>query len=135
MKKRILFVCVENSCRSQMAEGFAKALGQGLMEVRSAGSQPSGRVNETAVQVMREIGIDLASHHSKALSDLLPSVEWDYVITMGCGDSCPTVPARHREDWQIPDPKGLPLNEFRQVRDEIQNRVQRLIEQINKEEN
>lgn len=132
-KSKVLFVCIENSCRSQIAEGFAKALGKDMIEVRSAGSRPSGKINERAVEVMREIGIDLSSHQSKAISDLLPSVQWDYVITMGCGDSCPTVSARHRQDWQIPDPKNLPLDEFKKVRDEIKNKVQNLIASISKD--
>lgn len=116
-----------------MAEGFAKVLGKGLIEARSAGSCPSGKINERAVQVMQEVGIDLSSHQSKALSDLVPSIRWDYVITMGCGDSCPTISARVRQDWQIPDPKNLPPNEFRKVRDEIKNKVQELIAEISKD--
>lgn len=117
-----------------MAEGFAKGMGKDLIEVRSAGSHPSGKINERAVQLMQEAGIDLSTHQSKAISDLLPSIQWDYVITMGCGDSCPTVSARHRQDWQIPDPKNLPLNEFRQVRDAIKSQVQKLIAKISREE-
>jgi len=125
MNPKVLFVCVENSCRSQMAEGFAKRLG---MEAWSAGSKPSGKVNETAIAVMKERGIDLSVHGSKGLSDL-PQQTWDYVITMGCGDACPLVSAKAKRDWALPDPKILPLPEFRQVRDEIERRVKELIDE------
>lgn len=118
---RVLFVCVENSCRSQMAEGFARALG---LDAKSAGSNPSGKVNETAIQVMKELGIDLSKHASKSLKDVGP--DWDYVVTMGCGDACPFVPAKQKLDWQLPDPKNLPLDEFRKVRDEIGRLVKQL---------
>src|ERR1051326_5959657 len=110
-KPRVLFVCVENSCRSQMAEGFARTLGGAVMEAWSAGSQPSGKINETAVQVMAEKGIDLRSHRSKGLNDLA-SQRWDYVITIGCGDACPIVASKKKEDWALPDPKHLPLDQF-----------------------
>lgn len=127
MKPRILFVCVENSCRSQMAEGFARKHGGGLIEPYSAGSKPSGKINETAVALMKEAGINLYVQKSKGLKDL-PSVPWDYVITMGCGDACPYVASRLREDWGIPDPKNLPINEFREIRDLIEVKVKALIQ-------
>lgn len=123
VKRRLLFVCVENSCRSQIAEGFARALGA---DAFSAGSKPSGKVNETAVALMREKGINLASHRSKSLQELPPE-EWDCVVTMGCGDACPTVPAKRRVNWAIPDPKGLPLDEFRRVRDLIEAKVRAIV--------
>ncbi len=127
MKTKVLFVCVENSCRSQMAEGFARTWGADVLEAHSAGSKPSGRIHPAAVEVMKERGIDLAGHSSKGLADL-PRVQWDYVITMGCGDACPFVPSKCREDWGIPDPKNLLLDEFRRVRDQIESKVKDLIE-------
>jgi protein-tyrosine-phosphatase len=123
---RILFVCVENSCRSQMAEGFANALGEARVAAFSAGSQPSGRVDERAVALMRERGVDITRHQSKGLDDL-PSQEWDYVVTMGCGDACPAVPTRHRVDWDLPDPKNMDDDGFRAVRDRIERQVGDLI--------
>lgn len=126
MKPRILFVCVENSCRSQIAEGFAKKIGEGIVDAWSAGSKPSNKVNPTAVQVMKEVGIDLSAHQSKGLTHL-PNQKWDYVITMGCGDACPFVSSKRTEDWGIPDPKHLPLDEFRKIRDLIQEKVKGLL--------
>jgi arsenate reductase len=123
--KKILFVCIENSCRSQMAEAFARLLAADVIEAYSAGSRPSGEVNPTAIQSMRELGYDLTKHRSKALSEIL-LVKYDYVITMGCGDECPFIPATHHEDWNIPDPKQMPLDEFRRVRDLIRERVETL---------
>ncbi|HYJ91695.1 MAG TPA: arsenate reductase ArsC [Pyrinomonadaceae bacterium] len=124
--KRFLFVCVENSCRSQMAEAFARIYGGESVEVYSAGSHPYGVVNPKAIESMREIGYDLSTHESKSLDDL-PDVEWDFVATMGCGDECPFVRAKHREDWQIPDPKNMEPDDFRKVRDEISERVKILL--------
>lgn len=124
--KRVLFVCVENANRSQMAEAFARLHGGGRVEAYSAGSRPSGQVSHKAVASMREIGCDLAAHRSKAL-DELPDVEFDAVVTMGCGDACPSVRGRRREDWMIPDPKALPPDEFRDVRDMIEARVKALL--------
>jgi arsenate reductase (thioredoxin) len=122
----ILFVCIENSCRSQMAEGFALAMGGERVIAFSAGSRPSGRVNERAIAFMREKGIDISTHHSRGL-DALPDVTWDYIVTMGCGDACPTLPARHRLDWDLPDPKHLGDAEFRDVRDRIEREVRDVI--------
>ncbi|NNL43471.1 MAG: arsenate reductase ArsC, partial [Desulfobacterales bacterium] len=113
---RVLFLCVENANRSQMAEAFARILGGEFVEAYSAGSQPSGKVNPNAVEAMRELGYDLMSHGSKSL-DELPDVVFDFAATMGCGDACPVVQAKRRADWSIPDPKHLPANEFRVVRD------------------
>jgi len=125
-KQSVLFVCVANSCRSQMAEAIAKSLGGDRWEVRSAGSSPSGRVHPVAIGAMKELGLDLSTHRSKGLEEL-PAREWDYVVTMGCGDACPTVPARHRLDWDIPDPVGLPMEEVRRIRDDLKQRVNRLL--------
>ena len=122
---RVLFVCVENSCRSQMAEGFGRKLG---LDAHSAGSKPSGKVNPTAIAVMAELGIDLSKNRSKSLADA-GSEGWDYVITMGCGDACPFVPAKAKRDWKIPDPKNLPLGEFRNVRDMIEKLVRELADE------
>lgn len=127
--KKILFVCVENSCRSQMAEGFARLHGKGIVEAFSAGSKPSGKVNATAVQLMREKGVDLNAQSSKGLKDL-PAGSWVAVITMGCGDACPSLPAERRLDWALPDPKRMPLDEFRAVRDEIEERVKAILAEI-----
>jgi len=119
---RVLFVCVENSCRSQMAEAFARIHGGASVEAMSAGSRPSGVVNERAIASMREIGYDLSLHGSKSLAEI-PAGPYDAVVTMGCGDACPWVPARQREDWEIPDPKQMQPDEFRAVRNEIERRV------------
>ena len=127
MKPSVLFVCIENSCRSQIAEGFARALGADVIDAWSAGSRPSGQVNPKAVGFMKERGIDLTTHSSKGLDDL-PKRPWDYVITMGCGDACPYVASRKREDWGIPDPKHLPDDDFRKVRDLIESKVKELID-------
>ena len=121
-KAKVLFVCVENSCRSQIAEAFANKLGKNVVEAWSAGSKPSGKVNEMAIQVMKEHDIDLGHHNSKGLSDL-PKVEWDYVVTMGCGDACPFVPSKGKLDWNIPDPKSMPEDEFRKVVGKIEQEV------------
>ena len=119
---KAVFVCVENSNRSQMAEAFARMAG---VDAYSAGSRPSGKVNPKAVEAMNELGYDLTAHHSKSLDDL-PDVEFDVAVTMGCGDACPNLKARRREDWQIPDPKELPPDQFRDVRDLIGRKVQEL---------
>lgn len=124
--KKILFVCVENSCRSQIAEAFGKIHGKGKMEVYSSGSRPSGKVNEKAVATMAELGYDMGSHHSKSLTEI-PQVEYDYAITMGCGDECPMVQAKQRQDWAIPDPKQLDPEEFRVIRDLIEEKVKVLL--------
>jgi arsenate reductase (thioredoxin) len=120
--KRMLFVCVENSNRSQMAEAFARILGGETVEAYSAGSRPSGVVNPKAIAAMKELGYDLSSHGSKSLDDL-PKVEFDFVATMGCGDACPWIPAKLRQDWQIPDPKHMEPTQFHQVRDLIKWKV------------
>lgn len=128
----ILFVCIENSCRSQMAEAFARIHGGNRVKAFSAGSKPSGVVNATAISTMSELGYDLTSHASKSIDDL-PAQHFDWIVTMGCGDACPNLPARHREDWAIPDPKNLPIGEFRSVRDVIGESVRSLLARLGEE--
>jgi protein-tyrosine-phosphatase len=125
-EKRVLFVCVENSCRSQIAEAFARIHGSDHIEAFSAGSRPSGIVNPKAIETMREVDYDLSAHTSKSLDDI-PQFTYDLVATMGCGDECPFIEAEVREDWQIPDPKNMPPAEFRAVRDEIERRVRQML--------
>jgi arsenate reductase (thioredoxin) len=127
--KHLLFVCVENSNRSQMAEAFARMYGGEKVAAYSAGSKPSGVVNPKAIEAMREVGYDLTAHESKALDDL-PAIEFDAAVTMGCGDACPLVRARRRIDWQIPDPRNMPPEQFRAVRDLIGERVRGLIAEL-----
>jgi protein-tyrosine-phosphatase len=124
--KRVVFVCVENSCRSQIAEAFGRMYAGPNVEVYSAGSRPSGQVNPKAIAAMREIGYDLSAHASKGL-DALPAVEYQAAITMGCGDECPNLRAQVHADWGIPDPKHLSEEEFRQVRDLIGSKVRELL--------
>jgi len=128
-RPRILFVCVENSNRSQMAEAFARMHGGDAVEAHSAGSRPSGRVNPRAIHFMTERGYDLTTHTSKSL-DAFNGRDVDVAITMGCGDYCPLVCAARREDWNIPDPKDLPDDEFREVRDLIEVKVKELLAQV-----
>ncbi len=126
MKPRILFVCIENSCRSQMAEGFAKFYGRDKIEVFSAGSNPSGKVNELAIEVMKEKGIDISEQKSKGFKDL-PYTNFDYMVTMGCGDVCPFVPAKQRIEWEIEDPKEKPKEKFKEVRDKIEKKIKEFL--------
>jgi protein-tyrosine-phosphatase len=124
--KRILFVCIENSNRSQMAQAFARIHGSGRIMAYSAGSRPSGKVNPKAIAAMKELGYDLTTHSSKSLDDL-PDVTFEYAVTMGCGDACPLVKANHRLDWNIPDPRDMEEADFRKVRDLIGEKVKELI--------
>ena len=123
---RLLFVCIENAGRSQMAEAFARIHGADEIEPYSAGSRPSGGINPRAIDAMRERGYDLSSHRSKSLAEI-PDIEYDAVVTMGCGDECPLVNAKKREDWSIPDPKTMDAAGVRQVRDLIETKVKSLI--------
>ena len=123
----VVFVCVANSCRSQMAEAIAKSLAGERWEIWSAGSHPSGIVHPLAQQLAAELGLDLSAHRSKSLEEV-PRYRWDYVVTMGCGDRCPAVQARRRVDWEIPDPAGLPLEAARRLRDELSARIRALME-------
>jgi protein-tyrosine-phosphatase len=125
LMKRVLFVCIENSNRSQMAEAFARMLGGADVQPESAGSRPSGVVNPKAVRFMAEVGYDLTTHRSKSLDEV--AGEFDAVVTMGCGDECPWVPAKRREDWALTDPKHLDDDGYRAVRDEIAERVRALL--------
>jgi protein-tyrosine-phosphatase len=127
--KRVLFVCIENSNRSQMAEAFLRMHGGEHVEAFSSGSRPSGHVNPRAIAFMAERGYDLSAHTSKPLTEI-PQVGYDAAITMGCGDECPLVRARLREDWGIPDPKELPPEEFRKVRDLIEQKVLDLLARL-----
>jgi len=124
---RVVFVCVENSNRSQMAQAFANL--RGGVEAYSAGSRPSGKINPRAISAMNELGYDLSVHQSKSLNDL-PDMPFDAAITMGCGDACRHVRARVREDWQIPDPREMPPEQFRQVRDLIGEKVAELLAKL-----
>jgi arsenate reductase len=123
--KRVLFVCVENANRSQMAEAFAHLHGGDQVEALSAGSRPSGQINQKAVRFMAELGYDLTTHGSKSLDEITGA--FDAVVTMGCGDNCPWVPATRREDWALPDPKHMDDDQYRAVRDEIAERVKTLL--------
>ncbi|MDP3131016.1 MAG: arsenate reductase ArsC [Bacillota bacterium] len=125
-KKRVLVLCTGNSCRSQMADGFARVLGGGKIESYSAGSRPSGKVNLEAIKVMGEAGIDISGAQSKGFYDLGVK-DFDYVITMGCKDTCPFIPAKEHIDWQIEDPKGKGEDFFRKTRDIIKEKVEQLI--------
>jgi protein-tyrosine-phosphatase len=129
--KKVLFVCVENSCRSQMAEALAKMYAADSIEAYSSGSRPSGVVNDKAVAAMKAIGYNLTTHESKSLDDI-PLIEYDYAITMGCGDECPLVRAKQRADWQIPDPKHMDMPQFEAVRDTIRDAVIELAASLKK---
>jgi len=126
-KKKILFVCIENSNRSQMAQAFAKIHGGDTIEAYSAGSRPSGKINPKAIAAMKELGYDLTSHHSKTLDEVKEKAPFDAVVTMGCGDACPWMPAKHFVDWPIPDPRDMDTEEFRKVRNLIETKVKELI--------
>lgn len=128
---RLLFVCVENANRSQMAEGFARFHGGHRVEALSAGSRPAGHVNPRAIEAMAELGIDISHQASRSLDDI--SGEFDAVVTMGCGDACPWVPAKRREDWALRDPAGLSDEAYRAIRDDIRKRVQALLASLRSE--
>ena len=130
MKKKILFVCIENSNRSQMSQAFAKMLGGSSIEAYSAGSRPSGVVNPQAIAAMKELGYDLSTHDSKSLEEVKKYATFDAVVTMGCGDACPWMPAKKIIDWEIPDPKNMEPAEFNKVRDLIKNKVQDLLKKL-----
>jgi arsenate reductase (thioredoxin) len=126
-KRKILFVCIENSNRSQMAQAFATMLSNGVVEAFSAGSKPSGIINPKAITAMHELGYDLSWHKSKSLEEVKPFGPFDLVITMGCGDACPWMPAKKFIDWQIPDPREMNEENFRKVRDLIRDKVEDLL--------
>ncbi len=128
-KPSVLFVCVHNAGRSQMAAAFLTHLSQGKVEVRSAGSAPAETVNPAAVQAMAEVGIDIAAETPKILTDDAVR-QSDVVITMGCGDTCPYYPGRRYEDWVLDDPAGQGIEAVRPIRYEIRRRVENLIDQL-----
>lgn len=130
MKKKLLFVCVENSNRSQMSQAFAKMLGGENVVAYSAGSKPTGIVNPKAIASMKELGYDLSIHDSKSLKDVEQFAPFDAVVTMGCGDACPWMPAKKFIDWEIPDPKHMEPLDFNKVRDYIRDKVKELLQTI-----
>jgi len=128
MKKKLLFVCIENSNRSQMAQAFAIIHGKENIEAYSAGSKPSGIVNPKAIAAMSELGYNLSNHESKSLKEVEANAPFDVVVTMGCGDACPWMPAEKFIDWQIPDPRNMDAIKFNEVRDYIEAQVKELID-------
>ena len=128
MLKKILFVCVENSNRSQMSEAFAGMIGGDKVAAYSAGSKPSGIINPKAIAAMQELGYDLKKHYSKSLKEVEASAPFDVVVTMGCGDACPWMPAKIFIDWEIPDPKNMDPHDFNKVRDLIKEKVASLLD-------
>jgi protein-tyrosine-phosphatase len=128
--KKIMFVCIENSNRSQIAQAFATMYGEGHVEAYSAGSRPSGRINPKAVAAMAELGYDLTTHCSKSLDEVKQYAPFDVLVTMGCGDTCPWMPAKKFVDWEIPDPRNMEKTQFREVRDLIGQKVKGLIESM-----
>lgn len=126
--KKIAFVCIHNSCRSQMAEGFGRTLGEGLFQAYSAGTEDYPQVKPLAVAVMEEVGVDMSQHYPKLLSEIPESL--DILITMGCGVACPSVPCDYREDWGLEDPSGGPIEDFRVTRDLIKDKVLELIKRL-----
>lgn len=125
MKKKVAFICVHNSCRSQMAEGWAKHLGSDVFEVYSAGTENYPEVKPLALKVMEEVGVDMSSNNPKLLSDIPDEV--DYLITMGCNVVCPFIPNSKMEDWGIEDPSGGPIEDYRVARDIIKDKIINLI--------
>src|SRR6478735_4565215 len=128
-KPSVLFVCVHNAGRSQIAAAFLTTLGEGRIEVRSAGSQPADKVNPAAVEAMAELGIDMSAEIPKILTTEAVK-ESDVVITMGCGDECPYFPGKRYEDWELTDPAGQDITVVREVRDEIRGRIQALVAEL-----
>jgi arsenate reductase (thioredoxin) len=128
--RKLLFVCIENSNRSQMSQAFAKMLGGDEVEAYSAGSKPSGIVNTKAIAAMKELGYDLSKHDSKSLDEVKAFAPFDAVVTMGCGDACPWMPAGEFIDWQVPDPKHMEPKEFNEVRDFIRDKVKALLKEL-----
>jgi protein-tyrosine-phosphatase len=127
MPKKILFVCVENSNRSQMSQAFAKMIGGASVKAYSAGSKPSGVINPKAIAAMKELGYDLSKHDSKSLQEVEKYAPFDAVVTMGCGDACPWMPAKKFIDWEIPDPRHMGPAEFTKVRNLIRDKVKELL--------
>lgn len=132
MKKSVAFICVHNSCRSQMAEGWAKHLGSDVLDVYSAGTEDYHEVKPLAVQVMEEVGVDMKGQHPKLLTDIPEEV--DILITMGCNVVCPFLPNSHTEDWGLDDPSGGPIEGYRVTRDLIKDKVEDLIKRVKNSE-
>jgi arsenate reductase (thioredoxin) len=128
-KRKVVFVCVENARRSQMAQGFAEAFGEGKVEIYSAGSRPSSHIDPLVIEVMKEKGIDLSARRPKSLDDL-PPIDMDYLVTMGCEETCPAVSAKRMIEWDIPDPKGKSIDVVKTVRDVIEKKVRALLEEL-----
>jgi len=128
-KPSVLFVCVHNAGRSQMAAGFLTALSHGRVEVRSAGSMPADQVNPAAIRAMAEVGIDIADQQPKILTADAVQAS-DVVITMGCGDACPIFPGKRYEDWELDDPAGQGMEAVRPIRDDIRTRVEGLLAEL-----
>lgn len=128
--KKILFVCIENSNRSQMGQAFAKILGAGIVDAYSAGSRPSGKINPKAIAAMKELGYNLSTHTSKSLEEVKQFAPFDAVVTMGCGDACPWMPAKKFIDWDIPDPKEMNEDDFRKVRTLIKEKTESLLKSL-----
>lgn len=128
MKVKVAFVCVHNSCRSQMAEGFARTLGSDILEVYSAGTEVYPQVKPLAVEVMEEVGVDMSVQYPKLLSDIPEAL--DLLITMGCNVVCPFVVNKHSEDWGLDDPSGGPIEDFRVTRELIREKVLELIQRV-----
>ncbi|MEV6273356.1 arsenate reductase ArsC [Kribbella sp. NPDC051936] len=128
-KPVVLFVCVHNAGRSQMAAGWLRHLAGGSVEVRSAGSAPRDQINPIAVEAMREVGIDITGNVPQLLEYDTAKTS-DVIVTMGCGDACPVFPGKRYEDWELTDPAGQPIEVVRQVRDEIRGRVEKLVGEL-----
>ena len=128
--KKLLFVCVENANRSQMAQALASILGGDDVQAFSAGSRPSGLVNPKAIAAMAELAYDLSAHDSKSLDEVKDFAPFDAVVTMGCGDACPWMPAKRFVDWQIPDPKHMERDDFNKIRNLIASKVKELLLEV-----
>lgn len=126
--KKVAFICVHNSCRSQMAEAFGRVIGLNVMEVYSAGTEERSQINQDAVRIMKEVGIDMELNQRPKLLTEIPEV--DIAITMGCNVKCPTLSCEHREDWGLDDPSHLPDEVFRETRDRIKEKVTELVKRI-----
>ena len=132
MKKKVAFICVHNSCRSQMAEGWAKKLASDVLEVYSAGTEDYPEVKPLAVKVMEEVGIDMSEHHPKLLTDI--PEQMDILITMGCNVVCPNFPNSYSEDWGLDDPSGGPIEDYRETSNLIKSKVEDLIKRVKNKE-
>ncbi len=125
----VLYLCVHNAGRSQMAAAFTRRLGEGRIDVRSAGSTPANEINPRVIHAMQEVGIDLSQEYPKPIADEIVR-EADVVVTMGCGDACPVYPGKKYEDWALDDPAGQPIEKVREIRDQIRARVERLVAEL-----